>query len=596
MKRERFTFIVLVVIFFHALVVQAVDARQVQPVAEDSPPPFDLRKERAADLAFSAGREAEEIKNTPDRVSVQLEAARVLADVRPEQALQLLDSAWDALAQAFGSENTTDVERRQALRLGVNVLALFTTLAPDRAKKLAESLPALPDPTEQATRKTNHLTASPERQRADYLAQAGLEQLKADPAAGANTAVSSLNTGKVSVHLGWLPKAIFKRVGRKAVDDFENRVAVALSNKSSLDGDDYMAVADLLGSDPHMLPTARRGLLNFLSSSLQLLAQSIKRDSDRPPSEAEMSTLQSGYYTFAIRVRPYVVSDAPEKLELFDAHLSKVAAAVPQSWLDFNYEHWTTDPAETQLSRALKTPDRALRDERLMNFAVRALNGKVTGTKEDRLGLASKAVAEINRAETREILNDYLRMAEVMRLAGEKAWGAAAEKALTVAKHEWRAWVLLGLADVQPKESPNGALALHDEAWRALEKSPTSARAAELMFLLARFVGRYDPPRALGIVASAVKCANRASRSAVKPPEDFSLLRAFYVHLGTQHFAPAQELDGVEEVELGEEIRTLALYDWAGMESIGKDVEDPRLRLRYRLAMSGGVLAGAKVR
>ncbi|MET0621482.1 MAG: hypothetical protein ABW250_00745 [Pyrinomonadaceae bacterium] len=295
-------------------------------------------------------------------------------------------------------------------------------------------------------------------------------------------------------------------------------------------------------------------------------------------------------------MRHYVVSDAPERLELFDSHLSRVAAAVPQSWLDFNYEHWTTDPAETQLSRALKTPDRALRDERLMNLAVRALNGKVPGSKDDRLKLASKAVAEINRTETREILNDYLRMFEMMRLAEEKAWGAAAEKALTVARHEWRAWILLGLADAQPKESPNGALALHDEAWRALEKSPTSARAAELMFLLARFVGRYDPPRAMGIIAAAVKCANRASRTTVKPLEDFSLLRVFYVHLGTQHFAPGQELDGVEEIELGDEIGRLALYDWAGMESTGKDVEDARLRLRYQLAMSGGVLAGAKVK
>ena len=130
MKRERFTFIGLAVIFLHALLVQAADARQARPVAEDNPPPpFDLRKERAADLAFSAGREAEEIKSTPDRVSVQLEAARVLADVRPEQALQLLDSAWDALAKILGSEKTTDVERHYALQLRVNVLALFTNLA-----------------------------------------------------------------------------------------------------------------------------------------------------------------------------------------------------------------------------------------------------------------------------------------------------------------------------------------------------------------------------------------------------------------------------------------------------------------------------------
>lgn len=68
------------------------------------------------------------------------------------------------------------------------------------------------------------------------------------------------------------------------------------------------------------------------------------------------------------------------------------------------------------------------------------------------------------------------------------------------------------------------------------------------------------------------------------------------MHLGTQHFAPGQELDGVDEIEFGEEIRTPALYDWAGMESTGKDVEAPGLRIRYRLAMSRGVLAGAKVK
>ncbi|MET0621481.1 MAG: hypothetical protein ABW250_00740 [Pyrinomonadaceae bacterium] len=116
MRRERFTFIGLAVIFFHALLVQAVDARQARPVTDNNPPPFDLRKERAADLTFGAGREAEEIKSTPDRVSLQLEAARVLADVRPEQALQLLDSAWDALAKVLGSEKTPDVERHYVLR------------------------------------------------------------------------------------------------------------------------------------------------------------------------------------------------------------------------------------------------------------------------------------------------------------------------------------------------------------------------------------------------------------------------------------------------------------------------------------------------
>lgn len=111
---------------------------------------------------------------------------------------------------------------------------------------------------------------------------------------------------------------------------------------------------------------------------------------------------------------------------------------------------------------------------------------------------------------------------------------------------------------------------------------------------LSQVRGQVRPATRVGIIASAVKCANRASAVPVKPPAEPSLLQTFYVHLGSQHFAPGQELNGLEEIEFGEEIRRSALYDWAGMESISKDIEGARLRLRYQLAMSRSVLAGTR--
>jgi hypothetical protein len=293
-KRKRFLFIgFIIVFFFHGTLIRGASAQErVRPSAKDNPAPFDFARERAADLAFSAGREAEGLKSTLDKVSLQLKAAQVLAEARPRQALLLIDSAWDALAKLLGSKETAATERYFALHLRIDVLALCTKLDPGRAKKMAESLPGPSDADEESDQSKNPLIVSPERQRADYLAQAGLEKLRDDPAGGADMAVSSLSTGKVSMHLSRLPKAIFNRAGREAADDFEKRVAARLANSSSFDSDDHMAAADLLGSDPHMPLPARRGLLSFLSSSLQRVAQSIRADADGP-SESEMGTLKS---------------------------------------------------------------------------------------------------------------------------------------------------------------------------------------------------------------------------------------------------------------------------------------------------------------
>ena len=586
---------ILLALLFLILPPPKINAQQARPQPEVTPPAYDLSKERAADLAFSAGHDASGLTNLSDRIGIQLEAVRVLAAARPEQAAQLLDSAWAAVTGVIEAEKTKESARGAASRLRVNVLALYAKLDPERAKKLEKSLPSsASDAKHEGSRTESQTDASPDRQRADYLVRAGLEQLKVDPAGGVNTALSSLGTGKISFHLSVMPKAILAKAGREAASSFENRVAAALSNRSSLDEEDYLTAVYFLRSDEQMPVSARRGLISFLFNSLQSLVQIVRQNPNKQFPGGEVETFKSAYSTLTRSVRAHVAADLPDKLSLFDAYLGEVAAVVPQSWLDFHYELWTTDAAEDQLARALKTADPKSRDARLMSLTVRALNGKLPGRKDQQLDYAAKAVAEIKDEGTRAVLQDFLRMAEVMKLVGEKLLPAAADKAKSVSRPDWRAWVLLGLADAQAKENQGAARALHEEAWRALEKSPASPRKAELAFLLARFVGGYDQTRAAEIVASAVRYANQAAEGWGKEWAEPTLLESFFVRVGSQHFAPGQELSGVGEIGFGDEVGDLARHDWTLAESLGKDIKDLGLRLRYQLAMSRGVLAGTK--
>lgn len=575
----------------------AAQENKVRLPLEKTSPRLDLI-ENAASLAFSAGREASALPNPDERIEMQVKAAEILALVRPDDAVRLLDMAWLSLRQWSEGDSLSARQRYHAIELRGDLLALYAKLVPERINKLVASLPdnALNGVSNNGQNAGNNPPLPTERQAADEIINIGFTRFKQNPAETVEAAISSVQkTGKVSEYLSSVAEALYEQGNEPLLRAFENRLAELLSATLSLDPLDQRAVAFLLSADPQMSPTAQSVFLGFLLRSLQKLVAVIREAqiSKQPPVvDSDTNTFSHSIYTS--NIRPLFVKYLPRQIERFDTLLGEIAAALPPSYLDSIYESSTTDAIEDQLARARQTNDKSLRNSRLLSFTFRALAGRLPATQERQLEFAVLAVEEIEDAGTKAILGDYILMAGIKNLTTKNDFAVAAEKALKISKTEWRAWTLMAVATAQIEQNSSVALQLYDEALRHLEKSSPSPRKVEFAFLATELLSQYDQLRAFEALAVAIKYANQMNDSSRTITTQLPDLNKFFPHVGKLSMAPGDEPGNLNQLGVSEGIGRLAFIDWIRAEQIGKTIQNPGLRLRYQLAMAKGVLAKAK--
>jgi hypothetical protein len=557
-------------------------------------------EEFAIALALNAGREASNLSSPAEKIEIQLEAARILSPVRRDDALRLLDSAWNTLKEWSEGEKSTSAQSRPQFvsRLRSNILALYSKLDPERAGKLMKSVGKdLEESVKKGDGGKGNALITKERQRADDLARIGLTRIERSPAEGIETAVSGLlQTGTVSEHLSLISQALKEKGKASLLQKFESRIAAFLSQRTSLDFSDHLAVVRIIYANPHMDRAVRSSFLGFLSHSLVKLREIIREAQVSKQALAiSLDSVGSIYSFYMLRVRPLVISYGLNDIYDLNVALDEIASTLPASLLDKVYETSTTDTPEQQLKRALNTAGSELRDSRLAKFALRALNGSLHGIKESQPELAATAVESVSSLEIKTTLQDYLLMAHAEKLSKDNKFALAEEKAAAISKPEWRAWTLMALASAQAKQNWSHAMQLCDDALRALEKSSPTPRKAELAFTLADIWSGHDQNQALDIIVEAVKYANQIIETDLRIQESPSVLQPFFLNIGKLSFAPGIETESLSDIGFHEGISQLALLNWMRADQIGKALQNANLRLRYQLAICKGVLNKVKV-
>lgn len=139
--QRRISFLLAVVCGLSCLPLRSIAAQEKLPAKKqsDTVARYDFSA-YAAELAIKVGHEAAGLSPVDEKIETELEAARILAPVRPSDALQLLDAAWSNINEWVNDKKSPDARRRSYLvsKLRGDVLALYAKLdAKERQTDLA---------------------------------------------------------------------------------------------------------------------------------------------------------------------------------------------------------------------------------------------------------------------------------------------------------------------------------------------------------------------------------------------------------------------------------------------------------------------------
>ena len=549
--------------------------------------PVNETLEQAVEIAFRAGLEASDISEPSEKIQEQLSAATILVDVRPDAALRLTNAAWNSLESSIESDNDK-VAQRDEVFLGFRnrILQLYMKLDPVRASRLKATLAEARDEVHDSKRlKVSEVRG---RAQADEMMLTAIAEVDSAPANALATALSSISTtNKLSTKLARLVYALQNRPeGRPFVDQFERQLAKMLSYRTSMDGDDLQAVADVVFFDSGISHATQVALLEFLlRSTEQIAATVVEAKTNRRPLSLNPDQVGHVYFVIVRNVRKSFLKYDAQSLEQLDRAANEISSALSDTWRELAYEGANSDSWEGRIKRALDTPRGSLRDSRLARFTLRALS--ITPAKLD---LASQAIDELGNDRYKETFAEYLAMARAADAILANDFEIAEKYARNVSQLDWRAWSLLAIGSVRDGAE---STRLFDEALQTLEKADASPRKVELLLRLADLWGTIDLTRAAEVELLALKVSNKTKNVKFDEVGSFDL-NGFFVRIGKLNFAPGMPIDRLAEVPLPEIVGRLALNDWGQALRNSDSIEDRSFRIRYRLLICKSILSSQK--
>lgn len=576
---------------------QRVDhPHQAKPEPASQDKPAAILRLSALDLAFNAGMSASSLESVEDGVETQAEAARLLIEERPESARRLLELSLTALKRwvetAKGEEATSRLRRTSALR--GTVLALYSKLDAEGAKKLGDSwlnskkgkLDVLSSPQTAASLTT------PERVRANELAQGALAALDRDPPQAIKVALSSVtSTAKVSAVLASMTRTLVEKHNRPLLASLEYELSGVIAELTSDDPMDYSAVIAIIRSDAEMDKSSRSRLLAFLLRSLKQVRATVT-EARSGSTEPAMSGDALGYmYSIFLRdVMPIVRTYEPSLLDTLEELVAFLRSQVPPAWAERVYNSYTDDSAAQQLERALSTPPGETRESRLTTLALRSLGGSIAGVKGRQMEAARKAIEAMSESVVKRVFLDYYTIAESEQFLKQGRIPEAIDRAHRISKKEWQARVALGIAGVQAERHMADSHQLYEDAFQIIDASPPSWSKVQLAFFEAEALVSVDRLRAFEVLQAA---ATFSLQMHEKREDDTGVVvpvSGFYAAFGKVNFGPEDQFSKASDIVFGPGIGDLAREDWIRTDLIGRGIGHLQVRLRFQLAMCEGVL------
>ena len=532
-------------------------------------------RDSAINLAVAVGQEANKLIDLRQKINLKLEAARILIRPEPNEAFQILQSAWrDANDEAAKKE----VYGIAALKNSIIVLA--KQIAPDEAGKWLEQV------KKQETADADEAAKNPspdriKRQTADTLASAALAKINSQPQQAVSELIASFQkTGVLSNRLIDAAKLLNEKNQTPSAERLKQNLADYVLTRTTNDVADLEVIVFFLTSGGELNPIARSSMLSFLMTSTHqiLINQSGGLTTALP--EDKISNLYTVYRVF---LRPTVERFSGGSLPAFDDLLLEFAAALPDSKSDAPM--LSNESLEKQIENAKRITGYERRDAQFVKIA-----GWLLGRLRDRensLKLAADIAAEITDDKAKENVVDAIRFVEFEKLIKTKDFSVAEEKADRISNLEWRSWALAVLGKLQ-EGNPRIAAELYEKSLKSLRKAWASAYRSEAAFFIASLESKQSTASMLETLSEAVAFANQAPDKT-----DATALRKtilLSIQAGDYGFSSTNAETDIEDVTLPENIGKLAASNWNEVAQAGKNIQNPALRLRFQLLIAAAVL------
>lgn len=535
--------------------------------------------------------EAAKLPDIPQRVTILIEAARILRLAKKDEAVRLLEVSLRDLKEWSSADAASWRQRNTAATLRNEALAVYALVDSEKALVRQKELQ-----TVEETKASNSSSAldfkksgswvayfSERQAAAEQVAKVALSLIDTEPERALRLVVQSLQGGSVSGVLFDTVQKLMQNGNRALLDRLEIKIGQVLATNVSLDPYSLSSASTVGLVDKDMPQAAKSAFASFLMRSLQAWAVVVKE----PGTDSFYIT--RGYSAFSGNIRYLISQYAPDQLLEFDLLLDQTAPLVPERMRSIVQRlppETFSDPKE-RLDDILKDQVTDRRDLRLNRFVSELLRNE-SDDSEKRFDLAGDAINGFTDPDAKSAYTDLLTITRVNALVKQKKMIEAQQLAGLLSSEETRAWALLAVATEAAKEDRILGFESISKALKALDAASPSPHKTQLALLAAAMLVKDDSLRAFETLVAAAKYANSSKDILrTKPPFAFGLeakIGEIETRLGVVPL-------NLSEVRIDPTLSGLATTDWFRADQIVRDIREPSLRLPLRLEFAAAVLA-----
>jgi hypothetical protein len=576
------------------------------PDASPSPLPpgnskLSLEQEQALLLL---GRVASELKAEADKPAaalIQAQVADTLWKFDELEARSVFRLAFDTVRQPIPETSTVDKEerarhldllKRQASALK-EIISMFGKHDRATAEQWLESV------NEEQTKKepgANQL--SPER--AEFLAQLALQEVKTNPSDAQKLGLLSLTSSEIPSAFGQLLIAL-GNIDRSLSDVLFQGAIAALRRDGYPSGSILSFLSNyLFFSDGRLF--ARSDAPNaslFIDYLIEAANAQVAIWQDARANKEGIPQSGVSLVNFlAARGIAIVGSNSPGKLQILQPLLNELSNGLNQQQLDDMalmstsmrqqnaMEASARGDLDTQIDRAEHEKDQVVRDYMWRMLAI----GMMRGDPDRALTIAAKIDDESMRAQTQ----DDIYLVSVAERIRSSSYEDARQVALKFNDTNLRAKSLAEVADRAWSVSKDRehATDLLSEAYTIASKGePTPDRAA-ITLLLAQKFAKLDLGRSFELLSAAIRIINQLQTAVATSPSGQTQRHGVrvisYTMVGGAELTTGEHatLDALTFEGLGVLVRS----DYFRARNFGDDIQNKIVRARYLMALARGVL------
>jgi len=538
---------------------------------------------------LNSAREASKLPDVPERVTLLIYAAKILAPSRRDDAKQLLDLALDHLNKWSSADKAGRYQRHVAATLRNEVMAVYAQVDPEKAIALQKEFRAAAKSSATDSSSKDWFTQLRDQDAiADQAVKIALSLVDTDPEKASRLVIQSLQGGIISDVVFELYEYLTQSGNRAVLDKLEISIGQALAEQAILDPYSLAHAASLVLADKSMPSAARNAFIFFLMHSVQVWSDRVtdSNGSDR----LDASYINLVFVIVSINVRPVIVQYAPDQLVTFDRALNQVAPLVPAEQrlkLEAFQPETFSEPRDI-LNDILKDPSPAKRDLRLVGL-ISSLLGNESADLEKNLDLISDAISAFSDTDVKAAYTDRLTITRLDALVKQKKFLDAQQLAGSIPSEETRAWALLALSTVAAKEDRVLGFELISNALKALDKASPSPHKVQLALMATAMLAKTDPQRAFDIFAIASRYAN-SSPAKVDPPKKPAVAFGLEVKIAEAQTRLGIFPESLGELKIDSSLSALATADWFRADSIANEIREPSLRIQLKLQFADAVL------